>query len=221
MINLDNEDTKNTREIYAEVNYHTSDSSPHWFSFGSWTVKWWKWCFSIERERNPTIDRTGIRANENQMRPTWFLAGTWVSESRIYPHRKCSIPQGVSILFPVINCEENPLEYPELKREKPDEEKDVMRKRLNEDVKTVQDVVCYVDNQIIPPQVVRSDPEFFEISIRSDMAENRTGGVTTMITEGHWVFLKPLARGYHHINFHGSYLYGKLHAGASYDISVE
>ena len=58
---------------------------------------------------------TGVYANEKQTEPTWFLAGIWVSEERIYPHRKCSIPSGVSILFPIINCEENRLEYPNLK----------------------------------------------------------------------------------------------------------
>ena len=199
----------------SAMEFYTSSSRPYGLSFGAWTVRWWKWCFSIERSRNPTIDPTGIYANEEQAKPTWFLAGTWVSEHRRYPHRKCSIPAGVSVLFPIINCEENPLEYPYLKTKKE------MRERLLHDMGTVRELECSVNGNKIPPQLVNSDPEFFRINIRSDMSENKKGGNTLMTSSGYWVFLKPLARGNYHINFEGSYQYGKLFSGATYDISVE
>ena len=196
------------------IGFFSSDDSPRGFTFGAWTVQWWKWCFSIPRESNPTLDETGVHAAERQTSPTWFLAGTWVSEERNYPHRKCSIPEGVSILFPVINCEENPLEYPDLRSESD------MKNRLSYDMSTVRDLKCLVDDEEIPPQRARSDPEFFEISIRSDMSENRRGGSTLMTTDGYWIFLKPLSIGAHHIEFEGSYQYGKLYSGATYDLSV-
>ena len=197
-----------------EIEFFPAGSSPYGVTFGAWTVRWWKWCFSIDRNRNPTIDKTGIYANEKQSKPTWFLAGTWVSEERKYPHRKCSIPSGVSILFPVINCEENPLEYPELKS------KEDMKKRLLHDMGTVNKSECTVNGKKIPPQLVESDPEFFDINIRSDMAENNKGGDTLMTTSGYWIFLKPLGAGNYHVSFEGAYQYGKLYSGATYDILV-
>jgi len=196
------------------IEFYTSNSSPYGVTFGAWTVRWWKWCFSIERNRNPTFDKTGIYANEKQSKPTWFLAGTWVSEERKYPHRKCSIPSGVSILFPVINCEENPLEYPHLGS------KVEMKNRLLYDMSTVKKSECFVNGVEISPQLVESDPEFFHIKIRSDMSENKKGGDTLMTTSGYWIFLKPLSQGNYHINFEGSYQNGKLYSGATYDISV-
>lgn len=197
-----------------KIKFFTSNSSPHGNTYGKWTVRWWRWCFSIKRDRNPTLDRTGTYASEKQSRPTWFLAGTWVSKKRSYPHRNCAVPGGVSILFPVINCEENPLEYPHLKSRKD------MKDRLLYDMGTVRKLECSVNGYDIPPQRVKSDPDFFHIKLRSDMTENKKSGSTLMTTDGYWIFLKPLPKGNYHISFEGSYQFGKLYSGATYDISV-
>lgn len=205
---------KETMDKSPKIKFFTSKCSPHGRTYGKWTVRWWRWCFSIKRERNPTLDRTGIYASEKQSKPTWFLAGTWVSKERRYPHRKCAVPAGVSILFPVINCEENPLEYPHLRSRKD------MTDRLLYDMGTVRKLECSVNGYDIPPQRVQSDPAFFQIRLRSDMTENQKGGSTLMTTDGYWVFLKPLPKGIYRIVFEGSYQFGKLYSGAIYDISV-
>jgi len=197
-----------------DIRSFSSKDFPHGLTYGAWTVRWWKWCFSIPREINPTLDESGVHAAERQTPPTWFMAGTWVSEKRSYPHRRCTIPRGVSILFPLINCEENPLEYPHLKT------KSAMSNRLSYDMSTVRNLQCYVDGEAILPQRVRSDPEFFEIKMRADMSENKRSGTTLMTTDGYWVFLEPLAKGTHHIKFEGSYQYGRLYSGAIYDLTV-
>jgi hypothetical protein len=198
-----------------KIEYYTFNDSPYRVSYGKWTVRWWKWCFSIERNRNPTTDDTGAFCCEGQERPVWFLAGTWVSEERNFPHRKCTIPSDVSILFPIINCEENPLEYPHLKT---DEE---MKNSLDADMNTVLKRECFVDNVPVPPEKVQSVPEFFDIRIHSDMGLNGRGGVTKMTSDGYWVFLKPLSPGIHSISLEGSYQNGKLFSGASYELTVE
>lgn len=200
--------------VNTEIEYFTPDLFPHGSSYGAWTVRWWKWWFSIERNRNPALDQTGTYANQKQSRPVWFLAGTWVKEDRKYPHRKCSIPSGVSILFPVINCEENPLEYPDLKSD------EAMRNRLLQDMGTVRKLECIINGQVIPPQSVESDPLFFAIRIRKDMSESGKGGNTRMTASGYWIFLRPLHEGNYHINFEGSYQFGKLYTGAIYDLAV-
>lgn len=197
-----------------KIEFYTSELSPYGISYGAWTVRWWRWWFSIRRDRNPAIDQTGAYANQKQSKPVWFLAGTWVSEERKYPNRKCSIPSTVSLLFPVINCEENPLEYPNLKTKK------AMRERLLQDMNTVSKSSCLINGQEIPPQLVESDPQFFPIKIRKDMAENKKGGETHMTASGYWIFLRHLHKGRHRIEFEGSYQYGKLYTGAAYDLEV-
>jgi hypothetical protein len=202
------------QEIESKIEYYTYEASPHGITYGAWTVRWWKWWFSISRARNPAQDQTGIYANLKQTRPTWFLAGTWVQKDRQYPYRRCSIPSGVSILFPVINCEENTLEYPDLLSD------EAMRARLLQDVGTVKDFKCIINEKAIPPQLVESDPKFFEIRIRKDMSESKRGGKTRMTASGYWVFLRPLPEGNFHISFEGSYQYGRLYTGAYYDITI-
>jgi hypothetical protein len=219
---LSQDETEEKGKSYKnEIEYFTADSLPYGASYGHWTVRWWRWWFSIARNRNPASDTTGIYANEKQSKPTWFLAGTWVSEDRNHPRRKCSIPSGVSILFPIINCEENPLEYPDLKSPDTLTQEIAMRERLKADMDTVKEKECSVNGQKIFPEFVKSDPEFFEINLRSDMAENKKGGDTIMTASGYWVFLKPLPKGNYHINFEGSYMNGKLYSGAIYDISIK
>jgi hypothetical protein len=218
---LNYEPIENKRKSNKDkIEFYTADCSPYGITYGAWTTRWWKWCFSIEKNRNPVIDETGKFCAEGQEGNVWFLAGKWVSDERNYPHRKCSVPSDVSILFPLINCEENLLEYPSLKTHKS------MIAKLSKDMDTVRHLKCFVDGEDLPPQLVRSDPTLFSITIRGDIsaaagrAENEKGGKTIMTSSGYWVFLKPLPKGKHHISLEGSYQHGKLHSGAVYDISV-
>jgi hypothetical protein len=50
---------------------------------------------------NPIVDNTGKHAGINQGGPVWFLAGT-PGDNKI-PIRKCIVPYGKALLFPVIN----------------------------------------------------------------------------------------------------------------------
>jgi hypothetical protein len=197
-----------------EVEYYTPGSSPYGITYGAWTAKWWKWFFSIERNRNPVFDYTGLYANEGQSKPVWFLAGVWVRQDRKYPIRKCIIPSGLSILLPVLNCEVNPLEYPHLKTKKE------LKEHILHDRSTIGKLECFINGRKIPPQLVESDPEFFNVEIRSDLSENRSSGATLMTASGYWVFLKPISEGHYYISFEGSYQHGELYSGANYDISV-
>jgi hypothetical protein len=197
-----------------EIEYYISGSSPYGITYGAWTAKWWKWFFSIERNRNPVFDDTGLYANERQSKPVWFLAGIWVRQERRYPIRNCTIPSGVSILFPVLNCEVNPLEYPHLRSKKE------LKEHILHDRTTIGKLECYVNGKEVLPQLVESDPEFFDIVIRSDLSENKSAGQTLMTASGYWVFLKPLSEGHCNVNFEGSYMHGKLYSGASYKITV-
>jgi hypothetical protein len=197
-----------------KIEFYGSGSNPHGITYGAWTTKWWKWFFSIERARNPVFDMTGRYANEKQSGPTWFLAGTWVSEKRRFPFRRCVIPSGVSVLFPVLNCEVNPLEYPFLKS------KVDLKKHILSDRRTIGKLECFINDRELPPQLVESDPEFFPIKLRGDLSENGSSGNTIMTASGYWIFIKTLPEGIHRLTFEGSYLYGKLYSGAKYKISV-
>ena len=200
-----------------EISFFPEDSVPFKVTYGQWTVKWWHWALSTPKSISPIVDQSGEYASVNQ--PTedvWFLAGKFGNEDRNLPNRFCKIPAGRSILFPVINCEANPLEYPELRT---DED---LIEHIRRDEDTIINRDCFVDSKRIPVYRVQSDPLIFEVRIDEDNAVNVVGGGTTMASaDGYWVFLKPLQLGEHIISFHGSCENGRLNSGANYRVKVE
>ena len=86
------------------------------------------------------MDDSGEFAAFNQpLQDVWFLAGKLASEDKNVPSRICNVPVGRSILIPIINCEANPLEYPELKTER-----DLME-HVERDENTIIRKECRVD----------------------------------------------------------------------------
>jgi hypothetical protein len=63
-----------------------------------------QWALSIPNDANPQVDQTGAFCMVGQRGPVWFLAGTLGS---VAPNqtitRDCTVPEGVTIFFPVIN----------------------------------------------------------------------------------------------------------------------
>jgi hypothetical protein len=199
-----------------KVECYDPDSIISELSYGQWTVKWWQWALSIPRHKNPVVDRTGRNAGEHQPDEVWFLAGIWADDytSEEFPSRECKVPVGSSLLIPVLNCEADPIEYPEIKSDQ-----DIIH-HVSDQMHKVIKKECYLNEQYIPPQRVRSDPVIFELQIHNDFARSNVGGRTKASADGYWVFLKPLPKGNYNIRFEGSYEYGKLSSGAKYNIHI-
>jgi hypothetical protein len=200
----------------GEISFFSSDSMPYGETYGQWTVKWWQWMLSTPKSVNPIIDRTGEYGHVNQpAKHVWFLAGKVPNEHTDLPSRFCRIPVGRSILFPVINCEANELEYPELKTHQ-----DVIE-RVERDEDSIVKRECSVNGKRIDAIRVKSDPLIFELSINEDTISNvKNGGVTSAAADGYWVFLRPPPAGEHIISFEGACEYGKLKSGATYSLLV-
>jgi hypothetical protein len=194
--------------------YFTPDSRPYGLSYGEWTVKWWQWFAAIAADKHPggdnTGQNTGIGQNDNNV---WFLAGTFGRGKAA--ERKCAIPRGRSILFPVINYEMNTLEKPDLTTD---------LELLNHVIQDQDDIInldALVDSQKIPIYRVRSEPSFFTITIPENNAVLAScGGTTRATADGYWVFLKPLTPGKHTIYFSGSCSSGIRNVKVSYLITI-
>jgi hypothetical protein len=174
---------------------------------------WWQWLASIPTDTNPAADEDGKNAGMNQSNaPVWFLAGTLGGKA---VNRKCIIPSGKAILFPVINYEMSPLEKPELETDS-----DLVR-HVMKDEDDIVNLEAILDSQRIPVYRVRSDPLMFTMTLPSDNPFNSPGGRTTHATsDGYWVFLKPLNPGQHILYFAGSCSGGSRNVKASYNLTV-
>jgi hypothetical protein len=200
-----------------QISFFAAESRPYGRSYGNWTVKWWKWILSIPKSASPAVDPDGRYAYRKQRsNEVWFLAGKLGDDNTNLPTRYCTIPHGRSLLFPIINCESNQLENPELRSLH-----DIIEKVKN-DEDTIIEKECYVDGKSIPAQRVTSDPNIFELTLHEDnLFGVKRGGNTYASADGYWVFLQPLPLGHHTISFRGSCEYGRLISGANYHLKID
>src|SRR5437867_9117304 len=64
------------------------------------STQWWQWALSLPPSVNPQTDTTGEDCVVGQRGSTWFLAGVFGGGTA---SRTCSIPQGTTLFFPIIN----------------------------------------------------------------------------------------------------------------------
>jgi hypothetical protein len=199
------------------------NSKPYGFTYGNWTTKWWQWLLSKPKNSNPAIDNTGKNADVDQRDPNvWFLAGTFVNMA--VPHRKCSIPSSKAILFPIINYQANFIEDSKFTEESE------LKKHVSSDIDDIVKKECFVDGIEVPVYRVSSDPSLFPVEIANDIPHGvdgaddgnvvSSGGITKAVSDGYWVFLKPLSPGKHAIHFAGSCSGGTRKTETYYNLTI-
>jgi hypothetical protein len=172
------------------------NSKPYGLTYGEWSAKWWQWAISIPTEDSPIVDRTGAKCAVGQNDPNvWFLAGTGGGEAG----RVCAIPAGKAIFFPVINMECSFTEFPDLKAESD------LKKCAKDDQDKVTNLLATVDGVAIPDlKKYRVQSPLFNMTAPGDNVMGIPPGTTQTVSDGFWVFLKPLSPGKHEIHFTGS-----------------
>ncbi|MFJ7588725.1 signal protein [Streptomyces sp. NPDC097617] len=68
-------------------------------STGELQSRWWSWAASSPAGSNPVADTDGSFCAEKQPADAWYLAGTFGGKAE----RRCSIPKGRPVVFPVLN----------------------------------------------------------------------------------------------------------------------
>jgi hypothetical protein len=166
-------------------------------TYAEWSVAWWKWGVGIRKDRNPILDKTGEFAGQGQQGPVWFLAGN-VGGKTI---RKCAVPAGKPVFFPVINFFED--EAPA----KADEKK--LRAAAKAEMDRAEGLEASLDGQPITGlDRFRVASAVFTVTAPDKAAdapfgEDGTVGTRTAVSDGYWVMLKPLSEGKHTLHFKG------------------
>jgi hypothetical protein len=198
-----------------QLQVFTETDKPYGKTYGAWTAKWWQWIYSVPSEINPLLDLTGEHWKADQpSSDVWFLVGIFGEVQKTFPLRKIEMESGRSILFPIINCEANKLEFPEMKL-------DDLVKHVVDDVITVLKKDCTVNGKGVNPTLIASDPKIFSLRIVKNNAFGvKNTGLTVAAASGYWIFLKPLPKGRYNISFKGSCAFGRLNSGADYELNV-
>jgi hypothetical protein len=181
-------------------------------TYAEWTAAWWQWGMGATKEKNPILDKTGEFAEKGQAGPVWFLAGNFGGEVT----RKCSVPVGKAIFFPVLN------QGPGGSFDNPDE--DSWRKLAKESMDTAYDLEVIVDGKaledvknyrVAAPLFTFTGPEKEDDSAFPGMA-----GKHKMVSDGFWIMLKPLAKGEHVVRFKGKVKASEFSLDVTYKLTL-
>jgi hypothetical protein len=171
------------------------DSNPYNVKYSDWTAKWWQWIVSIPANQSPGADTTGQYCGLKQEGPVWFLAGTFGGEQK----RVCTIPEGKALFFAPINGECNYTENPDKKSE---EDLRQCAKALQDQVKTIIVTVDGINLENLNKYRIQSP--LFTVDLPKSNIFGVEPGPTKAVSDGNWVFLKPLSSGNHTIYSVGS-----------------
>jgi hypothetical protein len=190
------------------------DSTIYGKTYGEWSEEWWKWALSIPASSNPLLDKTGKFCAEGQSGDVWFLAGTW-GETGV--KRKCEVPAGKGIFFPIINAECSRIEG---NGETEEEFRSCARSLIDnvtvKEVKVDGKPLKNLDNY-------RVGSGLFSFKLPKNNLLRLHPGSSLAVSDGYWIMMEPLSPGKHKI-----YIYGKavfqdgstFETEVTYDLSV-
>lgn len=187
-------------------------------SMGELTTEWWQWAMAFPDDVSPVHDLSGANCGIGQSGAVWFLAGGFGS-SKI--RRVCSVPDGKTLLFPLINMaywpRKNNLSYT------CDQAK--VSAALNNE--TALDLFAEVDGVAVDglKQHRVTSEKCFNVFARIPSSQ-RSYNAYPSASDGYWLVLKPLPKGRHILKFGGKYnrnssAYGRMVQDIEYELIVQ
>lgn len=174
---------------------YSKGDKPYGLTYGQWTANFWKWVISIPQQNNPNNDPTGQKCAISQNDKVWYLAPTFGGTAE----RTCTIPAGKPILFPLLVGECNYLENPELKTES---QLRTCAMQGNEGSRSMEVTIDGVKLKNLENYRVQSPS--FNVTWPENNFSSVKPGTTNAVSDGFWVFLKPLSPGKHELEFSAS-----------------
>jgi hypothetical protein len=196
---------------YNDLELYAPDSKPFGRTYAEWTARWWQWILSIAKTENPLVDENAKSCANNQGGPVWFLAGKLKGSAE----RSCTIPADKAILFPVINFESSVADGDGTT----DEELASRAKSEMDQITNMQAMISGTNVNELKQYRIQSPP--FNVTLPTDNVLGLPAQTTKMISEGYWLFLKPLEPGKYDLHSFGSCLAGRIKIGISYHLTIE
>jgi hypothetical protein len=166
-------------------------------SYPDWIAKWWRWINIIPKIENPANDDTGENCTQKQSGPVWFLAGTLSKKAE----RKCEIPGGKALLFPIITTE--------MPRELYKDTNDMTSAAISE-MDGVTDLEFHITvGRLRDWKIARVLTPPYEVTYIPDGIYEVTGlkvettTQTEAVSDGYWVFSESLNAGDYGFTFRG------------------
>jgi uncharacterized protein YecT (DUF1311 family) len=171
----------------------------HW----KWLQKYWEWIRTFPAGKTPIDDPTGIQCTDGQSGPVWFLSGSGKSD---LVHRRCQVPHGKVMLLPFLNVLVEGDSKASCAR---------LLELLRPFGASASDLQLKINNE----EVVEPKPVLVETGC-FPLLDTATGAVGLAAGTGHWMFLRPLRRGTHLVEFRGRYIADGFTQDIRYELDV-
>lgn len=159
---------------------------------------WWQWALSIPAASNPLTfdDPEGAAAHcgVGQHGDVWFLGGSLTGGPA---DRRCTLPAGKRIFFPVVNVECSMIQGDGTSQAE-------LRSCAGSMMDRVTSAEVWVDD--IPLDPIRVASDMFTFTTPPGDINDAFGGApnpSPAVSDGFWVLLEPLSEGPHTITFGG------------------
>ena len=205
--------------------------SPHdkvaGLTYGEWGAAWWQWLLPIAPcstgfDPNhptvcagtpaPTLDPTGDECAVDQSGPVWFLAGTSYNTLLFGPpKRKCTVPAGKHIFFPIVNVIDDWPCPPAFNFNPPPGRS--LEDYLTQDAANIIGGVTALEVTVdgVPmkqPFKYRATSQLVGFTAEAGWQFNDpcvTGTPQVGVADGYWIMLRPLPGGKHTLHFRGGF----------------
>ena len=175
-------------------------------TYGQWSAAWWQWAASIPQGRSPLFDDTGDHCDQAQQGPVWFLAGSFAavpvsSGFAATATRRCEVPGGRSLFFPILNAEADNL----CPVANPPATVHGLRQQVAALLAPKTTVTADLDG--VPIRNVddyRAASPAFTITYPAHNICPTTPGSSVAVADGYYLMLKPLSPGAHTLHFVGT-----------------
>jgi len=182
--------------------------------YADWAAAWGQWLFSFPAAISPAADTTGVACGLGQTGSTYFLAPSAVGAGAIT--RACTIPEGTSVLVPVIavdcsTAEADPFyggDAESLATCATTNADAITDGRASIDGSDVTDIASY-----------RVQSPVFSVVLPEGNMLNAPGGIASVVVDGAFLNVEGLAAGEHTISFGGTYSGGGA-IDITYNITV-
>jgi hypothetical protein len=174
------------------------DSHPYGASYGEWSARQWRWLFSLPATGHPGFDETGADAGKGQSGPVWFLLSVFNATGSAT--RTITVPEGTALFFPIADNECSDVEAP------PFYGADNAARRTCAQAFHYTGIAAELDGTALrglEDHRVTSPP--FSFTVPADNLLGVPAGTEVRsVSDGYFVMLKPLARGWHDLHFTGT-----------------
>jgi hypothetical protein len=187
-------------------------SKPFGYTYAEWSARWWQWLLALPKSKSPAFDSTGANANINQnYSNVFFLCQTYEEGVPSIPNRTVTVSAGRSIFMPIINW----ISILHNDGETDQELIEIANKRMD----VVADLQITINGLTVKngPEEYRAQSAFFEITLPEDNIVTSPSGLTRAVSDGYWLFLKPLESDTKITSF-GSCSSGVTQLGVSYNL---